>query len=407
LKRPGLKRIAFLIVALAVVGIGGYWAWRSYFAEPRAPAARNARRDGGAPVPVTAVPAARKDIPVALDALGTVQALASVTIRAQVDGVLVEVLFKEGQTVQAGQTLARIDPRPYQAALDQAVAKRAQDEAMLENARLDVQRYQQLSTVAGASRQQLDTARASVAQLTAQTQADDAAIANARTQLSFTTLTAPVNGVVGLRLVDQGNLVRASDATGIVTVAQMRPITVAFTLPQQQLPQVQAAMAAGPVTVQATAQGGDAPASGVLLALDNSIDAQTGTIRLKAQFANEDGRLWPGAFVTVRLTLRVLHDVVTVPLVAIQRGPDGTSVFVIGADGTVQPRPVTVGTMTADLAEIRSGLEPTDRVVTSGALKLTPGARVTEQAASGAPKTDPVKAKPGGPRPAAKADGKP
>jgi multidrug efflux system membrane fusion protein len=387
-----MKRILISLVLLGLLGAGGWWAWQRYGAP--APAAQTAqgaarRAAGGPPVPVSAATATRQDIPVWLDGLGTVQALATITIRAQVDGQLTEILFREGQEVKRGDVLARIDPRPYQAALDQALAKRAQDEALLANARVDLQRYQQLANVVGASRQQVDTQRATVAQLQAQLAADDAAIASARTQLSFTTLTSPVDGRVGLRLVDGGNLVRGGDATGIVTVAQLRPITVVFTLPQQQLPQVLDAMEAGPVTVLAQPQGSGRAAEGVLLTLDNTVDPQTGTIKLKAEFPNDDGRLWPGAFATLRMRVRTVPDALTVPLVAVQRGPDGASAFVIRPDGTVEPRPLRLGLLTETIAQVTGGLQAGERVVTSGALRLAPGARVAvqepEAPAEGAP----------------------
>ena len=374
-----MKR-AFLVAGLvAALSVGGWWGWQQ-MAAPAGPAPLGASRGAGA-VPVLAATAARQDLPVALDALGTVQPLAAITIRAQVDGVLTEVLFQEGQAVHAGEVLARIDSRPYQAALDQAIAKRAQDAALLANARLDVQRYQQLSAVAGASRQQLDTAHALVSQLEAEVQFDEAGIANARTQLSFTTLTVPVDGVVGLRLVDQGNLVRAADGTGIVTVAQIRPITVVFNLPQQEIGRVQDAMAAGEVPVAVTPQGRTEPAAGTLLALDNAVDAQTGTVRLRARFANAEGRLWPGAFVAVRLLLRTEHDALTVPLVAIQRGPEGPGAFVLRPDGTVELRPLRLGTLTEGFAQVTAGLSAGDQVVTSGAVRLAPGTRVAVQLA--------------------------
>mgnify|MGYP002780519526 CR=1 FL=1 len=378
-----MKRFLIGLLALGLLAGGGWYAWQRYGTEPAQQTAATrpgGRGAGGPPVPVTAAAAMRQDIPIWLDGLGTVQALATITIRAQVDGLLTEVLFREGQDVRRGDVLARIDARPYQAALDQAIAKRAQDQALLNNARLDLQRYTQLlSSVSGASRQQVDTARAQVAQYEAQIAIDDAAIANARTQLSFTTLTSPVDGRVGLRLVDQGNVVRGSDSTGIVTVTQIRPITVLFTLPQQLLPQVLAAGDPATVQVLAQPQGGGTPAEGVLLTVDNTVDAQTGTIRLKAQFPNDDGRLWPGAFTTVRMRVRTVPDALTVPLVAVQRGPEGANVFVIGGDGAVQPRPVRLGIVTETLAEVAAGLQPGERVVTSGALRLAPGTRVAVQ----------------------------
>lgn len=375
-----MRRPALIVLALLLLcGAGaGAWYWvRSGDAAPAPQAAGRAGGRGGGPVPVTAAAAARQDVPILLDAIGTVQAFNTITVRAQVDGQLVEIAFREGQEVKQGNLLARIDPRAYQAALDQAVAKKAQDEALLANARVDLQRYTALARTEGVSRQQQDTQRAQVAQYEAQVAGDQAAIDSARTQLSFTTIRSPIEGRVGLRLVDQGNLVRAGDATGIVTVAQLRPIAVVFTLPQQELPRVLEALDRGPVPVEALAQAGAAPiARGELLTLDNVVDAQTGTIKLKASFPNEDGRLWPGAFARVRLQVDTVPDATTVPLVAVQRGPDGAYAFVVRADRTVEQRPLHLGPLTATEAVVLAGVRPGEQVVTSGALRLTPGAQV-------------------------------
>jgi multidrug efflux system membrane fusion protein len=380
-RRPALT--ALLLLLLCGAGAGGAWYhWTQRGAaggEGGAEAPRAAGRGGrgGGPVPVTAAAAVRQDVPILLDAIGTVQAFNTITVRAQVDGQLVEIAFREGQDVKRGDLLARIDPRPYQAALDQALAKKAQDEALLANARLDLQRYATLARAEGVSRQQQDTQRAQVAQYEAQVAGDQAAIDSARTQLSFTTIRSPIDGRVGLRLVDQGNLVRAGDATGIVAVAQLRPIAVIFTLPQQELPRVLDALNRGPVPVEALAQAGGAVAArGELLTLDNQVDPQTGTIRLKARFPNDDGRLWPGAFANVRLQVDTVPDATTVPLVAVQRGPDGAYAFVVGPDRTVEQRPLQLGPLTTTDAVVRAGLRPGEQVVTSGALRLTPGAQV-------------------------------
>lgn len=374
-----MRRPALIVLALLLLGGAGAGAWywaRSGDAAPAPQAAgRAGGRGGGGPVPVTAAAAARQDVPIVLDAIGTVQAFNTITVRAQVDGQLVEIAFREGQEVKQGDLLARIDPRAYQAALDQAVAKKAQDEALLANARLDLQRYTALARNEGVSRQQQDTQRAQVAQYEAQVAGDQAAIDSARTQLSFTTIRSPIEGRVGLRLVDQGNLVRAGDATGIVSVAQLRPIAVVFTLPQQELPRVLEALARGPVPVEAQTSGGSG-AQGELLTLDNVVDAQTGTIKLKASFPNEDGRLWPGAFARVRLQVDTVPDATTVPLVAVQRGPDGAYAFVVGPDRTVEQRPLRLGPLTAAEAVVLGGVRPGEQVVTSGALRLTPGAQV-------------------------------
>ena len=312
--------------------------------------------------------------------------------------------------MKQGDLLARIDPRAYQAALDQAVAKKAQDEALLANARLDLQRYTALARNEGVSRQQQDTQRAQVAQYEAQVAGDQAAIDSARTQLSFTTIRSPIEGRVGLRLVDQGNLVRAGDATGIVTVAQLRPIAVVFTLPQQDLPRVLEALNRGSVPVEALAQSGTAPiARGELLTIDNLVDQQTGTIKLKARFPNEDGRLWPGAFANVRLQVDTVPDATTVPLVAVQRGPDGAYAFVVTPDRTVGQRPLRLGPLTATEAVVLAGVRPGEQVVTSGALRLTAGAQVavSEPAAPAAPDGEGAPAPERRPRPRQAAEAAP
>lgn len=394
-RRGGLGRwlwrlflLALLVLAAAAAAIRyGWWqppeAWNLPIAWLRpAPAAQQQAQRGpggrfGGPVAVTVAPAVQQDIPVTLDALGTVQAFYTITVRAQVDGIITSIAFNEGQEVKRGEILAQIDPRPYQAALAQAQAKKAQDEALLANARLDLQRYTQLSRNEGVSRQQADTQRALVAQYEAQVQADQAAIDSARTQLDFTTIRSPIDGRVGLRLVDPGNLASAGANTGIVTVTQTRPIAINFTLPQQQLPAVQDAMAAGDVPVVVLDPAGQERASGKLLTIDNQVDTSTGTIRLKAVFPNEDQRLWPGSYVNVRLRVATLRGVTAIPLVAVQRGPQGAFAFVLQPDSTVQQRPLQLGMQTATVAVVREGVALGDRVVTSGGLRLTPGAQVS------------------------------
>jgi multidrug efflux system membrane fusion protein len=388
MRRPVL--ILLCLALLAGAGAGGWFWWQQRSAAaPQAEAAGPAaggRPGRGAPVPVTVAAAQRQDLPIRLEAIGTVQAFNTITIRAQVDGQLVEIAFREGQMVRRGDVLARIDPRSYQAQLDQAIAKKAQDEALLANARLDLQRYTQLARNEGVSRQQQDTQRAQVAQYEAQVAADQAAIDAARTQLSFTTIRSPIDGRLGLRLVDQGNIVRAGDATGIVTISQLQPVAVVFTLPQQDLPRVQDALARGSVPVQVVRQGEATPrAEGELMTLDSAVDAQTGTIRLKAAFPNEDQRLWPGAFVNVRLEVDRLPGVTTIPLVAVQRGPDGAFAFVVTAERRVEQRPLQLGAITATDAVVRQGLVPGERVVTSGALRLTPDAAVIPMEDGGQP----------------------
>lgn len=371
-------RKALLLLLVLAVGGGGYYWYRSHDAATEA--ARGSR--GAPPIPVVVTAAATKDVPIYLDGLGTVQASATVTIKPMVDGTLVEALFRDGQDVKRGDVLARIDPRTYQAALDQAIAKKAQDEASLANARLDVARYTKLAASAYTSAQQLDTARSLVAQLTAQVQSDQASIDNARVQLGYTTITAPIDGRVGIWNVDVGNIVRASDATGLVVVTTLHPVSVLFSLPQQALPQVAAAMQAGSAEVLALPQEFGPAATrtpidrGRLLALDNQVDAATGTIKLKASFPNPDLRLWPGAFVTVRLVVRTWKGAVTVPPVAVQRGPNGGYVYVVDAGNLAHRRPVTVGHEDLSVAIIAKGLAAGERVVVDGASRLSDGARV-------------------------------
>jgi multidrug efflux system membrane fusion protein len=339
--------------------------------------ARPRRPGGGMPVPVTVAEAARRDLALSVDALGTVVPLQSVVVRTQLDGQLMEVNFQEGQEVAEGDVLARVDDRNTRAALQQAEAKRAYDQAQLANARVDLQRYQSLARGAGVTQQQVDTQRAQVAMLEAQVRQDEAAIEQARTQLGFATIRSPLAGRVGIRQVDPGNIIRSSDTNGIVTVTQMAPIGVTFTLPQQELPRLMRALAGGSVPVETLPGPGNAPvARGTLLTVDNAVDPTTGTIKAKATFPNEDRVLWPGAFVNLRLRIEVLPQATVVPLVSIQRGPEGPYAFVVREDRTVEQRPVTVGQMTQTEAVVQAGIRPGERVVTSGGLRLSAGTRV-------------------------------
>ncbi|HEY4251756.1 MAG TPA: efflux RND transporter periplasmic adaptor subunit [Roseomonas sp.] len=389
------RRWILRLLILALLAGGGWYAWKQGWlpgsgASQQQAAAPGGRGGGGrrgiaGPVPVSAATAETRDLPILLDALGTVQAANTITVVPQVSGRLTEIVFQEGQEVKAGDVLVRLDARSYQAALDQAVATRAQHEAQLANARVDLQRYTQLMRNSGTSQQTLDTQRATVAQLEAQVQFDSAAIDAARVQLDYTTIRSPVAGRVGLRLVDIGNFVQTS-STGIVVVTQTRPISVTFTLPQQQLPQVLEAIGEGPVSVMARIADSAAPRpdgnphpadpSGTLVTVDNQVDQTTGTIKLKATFANDDQRLWPGAFVNVRMRVATLRGVVVVPLVAVQRGPDGPFAFVVKEDNTVEQRPLTLGTIAGTDAVVRNGIRPGERVVTSGALRLQGGSAV-------------------------------
>jgi multidrug efflux system membrane fusion protein len=334
-------------------------------------------------IPVQGEAARRQDMPVTLRNIGAVQSYQSVLVRARVDGTLDKVLFTEGQDVKAGDKLVLIDPRPYAAALAQAQAKKAADEAMLSNAQRDLGRYSSLARSDFASRQQLDTQTATVAQSVATIAGDDAAVVTAKLNLEFCTIVSPIDGRAGLRLVDAGNLIHAADATGIVTINQIHPIAVIFTLPQDALPQVQAAMARGPVAVRAlSSDDRTSLADGKLLTFDNAIDATTGTIKLKAEFANEANTLWPGQFVNVRVQVDVLHDTVTVPSVAVQRGPNGLYVYVVKPDGTAAMQPVDVRQDDGTIAAIAKGLDAGVMVVTNGMSRLQQGTHVTVAPAS-------------------------
>ena len=328
-------------------------------------------------VPVTTAAAARQDLPVYLTGIGNVQALYSVLVRSRVDGTLDSVNFTEGQEVKKGDLLAIIDPRPYQAALDQVSAQKTKDEATLANARLDLQRYSHLVRNQFASQQQVDTQQAMVAQQEAAVKADEAAIETAALNLSFTHIVSPLDGRVGLRLVDPGNLIHANDAGALVIVTQVHPITVVFTLPEAELPRIMDARRAGPVRVLAyTSDHKTRLSEGELLTLDNAIDMASGTIKLKAQFLNADNRLWPGQFIDARLQANVLHDVVTIPAAAVQRGQDGMYVYLVKPDSTVAMRPVEETLEQDGVAAISKGLEGGEQVVINGQSRLTDGVRV-------------------------------
>ncbi|MGO3931017.1 efflux RND transporter periplasmic adaptor subunit [Rhodopseudomonas pseudopalustris] len=363
------RGLAVTALILGAMGLVGWWAFQPKQSGPR-----------GRPdmtVPVLAASAKVEDVPVYLDGVGAVRALNTVTVRAQVEGKLIAVHFKEGQDVKAGDVLAEIDPAIYQAQYDQAVAKKAQDEAQLANARIDLSRYQQLAASTAGSKQQADTQRAVVAQLEAQVRADQAAIDNAAATLSYTKIVAPISGRAGLRLVDKGNIIRGADTTGIVVLTQLQPIAVQFSLPQQQIVRVNAAAAKGPLSVDVFGNDGVTVVdTGQLRGIDNQVDQTTGTVKLKAEFPNERFQLWPGQFVNVRLKVEVLNQALVVPSSAVQRGPAGTFSYVIGAEDRVAARPVQVLQQNETEAVIASGLERGDRVVTTGFANLADGAKV-------------------------------
>jgi multidrug efflux system membrane fusion protein len=329
-------------------------------------------------VPVEATVAKRQDVPVVLSNIGAVQAYYSVLVRARVDGTLDRVFFTEGQDVKSGDPIAEIDPRPYAAALAAAQAKKAADQAQLANARADLVRYSNLARTDFASRQQVDTQTALVAQYQAMIAGDDAAIETARLNLEFCHITSPIDGRTGLRLVDPGNLIHATDAQGIVIITQLHPIAMVFTLPQDDLPQIQAAMARGTAPVIASSPDDHTELGrGRLMTIDNQIDQGTGTIKLKAEFANADDRLWPGQFVNAHIQVDTLRDAVTVPSTALQRGPAGLYVYVVRPDQTVAMVPVQVRQDDGHLAVIAQGVDPGAEVVVNGQLRLQDGSRVS------------------------------
>ena len=327
-------------------------------------------------VPVVTAKATRQDVPIYATGIGTVQAYQSVLVRARVDGTLTQFPVREGQEVKQGDLIAVIDSRPYQAVLDQATAKKAQDEALLVNARLDLTRFQSLAKQDFASRQQVDTQQALVNQFVATIAGDGAAIEAAQLNVAYCYITSPVDGRVGLRQVDPGNLIHATDTTGIVTITQIHPISATFTLPQEELPRVQADMAgAAPVLAYASddrTELGD----GTLLTPDNTIDTTTGTIRLKATFPNKDGKLWPGQFINAHLQIGTAHDAVTIPPASIEHGPDGLFAYIVKPDATIAQAAVSIGYQNDQLAVVSSGLAGGENVVVDGQSRLQAGTRV-------------------------------
>jgi multidrug efflux system membrane fusion protein len=329
------------------------------------------------PIAVDSAVATRADVPVYLQGLGTVQAFYTVTVTARVDGELQKIGFVEGQTVHKGDLLVQIDPRPSQAALDQAIATKAKDAAQLANAKRDFERYTVLQPQDLASKQTVDTQRAMVDQLSAQLKVDQAQIDNARTQLDYTRITSPITGRTGIRLVDPGNIVHAADTTGIVVVTQVQPIAVIFTLPEEDLTAVGTALAGGPVKVTIVSRDGATQLDeGTLSLIDNQIQQATGTARLKAIFKNEHNTLWPGQYVNARVLVRTDKDVLTIPSTAVQLGPNGPFTYVIKSDSTVEARPLTVTLDTNGVTIVAGGLNSSEHVVTSNQYRLQAGAHV-------------------------------
>ena len=367
------RRTVSIFITLLILGGLGYIGWTSF--QQKQQAANRARPDLA--VPVLAATPRIQDVPVYLEGVGSVRALNNVLVRAQVDGKLIVVNFTEGQDVKKGDILGEIDPAIYKAQYDQAVAKKAQDEAQLANMRLDLTRYQQLAASNAGSKQQADTQRAVVAQQEALVNADQAAIENAQATLGYTKIIAPLSGRAGLRQVDQGNIIHASDATGLVIITQLQPIAVQFSLPQQQIVRVNAASAKGTLSVDVFGNDGITVAdTGKLTGIDNQVDPTTGTLKLKAEFPNANFQLWPGQFVNVRLKVETLPHAIVIPTSAAQRGPAGTFSYVIGDDDTVTAKPIVVIQQNETDAVIASGLSPSDRVVTTGFANLADGSKV-------------------------------
>lgn len=382
-----MKKLLAVLVLLAIAG-GVYYYVSVYLPangkQTEAQGSRRGRGSGEGPIAVIAAEAKRQDVPVTLDAIGTVQALNTVTVRAQVDGKLVKILFKDGQDVKAGDVLAEIDPTTFQASYDQAVAKKAQDEAQLANSRIDLERYERLAKTEYGSRQQADTQRAAVAQLEAQVRSDQAAIDNAKAILGYTKIVAPIDGRTGIRAIDEGNIIHSTDTNGLVTITQLRPISVVFNLPQQRLQELRRAMAGEAVEVDAYDSDNTTRLdAGTVSVIDNQVDQQTGTVRFKSTFPNPHLQLWPGQFVNVRVLVKTLKDAVVVPTSAVQRGPNGPFVYILQDNDTVKLQTVSVGQQDETQSVIDKGVTPPERVVTTGFTRLTDGAKVTVQSGEG------------------------
>jgi multidrug efflux system membrane fusion protein len=372
--RSVLRRGVSLLVTLVILGGLFYVGWLAWQQKG---GARNPNARPDLPVPVLAATPRVQDVPVYLDGVGSVRALNTVTVRAQVDGKLIAVNFIEGQDVKKGDVLAEIDPAIYQAQYDQAVAKKAQDEALLVNQKLDLARYQQLAASNAGSKQQADTQKALVAQQEALIKADQAAIDNAAATLGYTKIVAPISGRAGLRQVDQGNIIRAADVTGLVILTQLQPIAVWFSLPQQQIVRVNTAAMKGALSVDVFGNDGVTVVdTGTLKGIDNQVDQTTGTLKLKAEFPNANFQLWPGQFVNVRLKVETIPKAIVIPTSAVQRGPAGTFSYVIGPGEIATAKPIVVTQQNENDAVIASGIAPTDRVVTTGFANLSDGAKV-------------------------------
>ncbi len=384
--RGRLKFFGVVLVIAAASGLAWYNADR-WLPAARAPADRGASLNGpNTVIPVVAGEVTQRDVPIYLTGLGSVVAFNTATIKPQVDGKLIRVNFQEGQDVRAGDVLAQIDPRPFEATLRQMEANQKRDQAQLINARADLQRFLDLAKRDFASRQSVDTQLAQVGQFEAAVASDQAQIDSAKVNLDYTMIRAPFDGRTGIRLVDAGNVVHATDTTGLVIVAQLQPISVVFTLPADNLSVVARAAAAGTLPVFAFSRDNQTRlGEGALAVIDNMIDQTTGTVKLKATFANADRALWPGQFVNARLLVDTRRDGVAVPAAVVQRGPQGTYAFVIKSDQTVEMRPIVVDQVQDGVALIADGLRAGERVVIDGQYRLQPGSKVAPSERGKAP----------------------
>jgi multidrug efflux system membrane fusion protein len=378
------RRLWILAVLAVAAALAGLW-WRSHAPSTAGPAPGARAGAEARPVTVVLAPVARRDVPVYLEGLGSVIANKTVTVRSRVEGQLQVVTFKEGQAVKQGTLLAQVDPRPFSIQLHTAQAALARDSAQLRGARINLERYTQVRAEKLIAQQQVDDQQTVVEQLAAQVRADEAQVESAKLQLDYARITSPIDGVTGVRLVDSGNVVHANDPGGLVIVAQLDPIAVLFTLPQDDLPSVSAEMAKGPLSLTALSRDGQTElGKGQVELVDNQINATTSTIRLKAIFPNPSHSLWPNQFVKARLLLTTRRGAVTVPAVAVQRGPKGAFVYVVGADQKAAMRPIEVEALEGDVALIARGVEPGEKVVIDGQSQLRPGAPVSVKGPDGA-----------------------
>jgi len=374
------------IVLIAALAVGGYYYWQWRMAPSPAAAAgatKGGARGAGGPTPVVAAPATQSDVDVIVNGLGTVTPLRTVTVRSRVDGELLRVLFQEGQIVKEGQLLAEIDQRAFQVQLAQAQGQLARDRALLENARLDLERYKTLFAQDSIAKQQVDTQASLVRQYEGAVAVDASQVDNARLQLAYSRVSAPISGRIGLRLVDAGNIVRAGDTNGLVVITQLQPVAVLYTVPQDLLPTVMKRLQSGEaIPVEAWDREQKAKlAQGTLASADNQVDPQTGTVKLKAQFPNDDAALFPQQFVNVRMKLDTLREAIIVPSAAVQRGAQGMFVYVVQQDKTVALRPVKLGPLDGQRQAIAEGLTAGELIVTDGVDRLRPGAQVEVAAA--------------------------